>query len=217
MANPTGNSGAGRWRGRAKLAWVAGLLPAGALTVVVNTADDFELSARHLMTSTPSCTRWRASPIQTGGVAGGWTVMEAWGQLDGETCFRLGDKDLATHIERTRRLRAGEKLSAITRDLARRLGVKPTIVPMSDDPVRTVVTTDRGDELAFQDWFVRLRCEPVVRSLHFAGATAKPHPALLDAAGLRGVSSAVQPFVSVAPIVACPACGQPLCQDAAVA
>jgi LPPG:FO 2-phospho-L-lactate transferase len=93
-------------------------------------------------------------------------------------------------------------LSAITHDLARRLGVKRTIVLMSDDPVRTVVTTDRGDELAFQDWFVRLRCEPVVLSLHFAGAkTAKPHPALLDMAGRRGV--VVCPsnqFVSVAPI-----------------
>jgi len=68
------------------------------------------------------------------------------------------------------------------------------------------VTTDRGDELAFQDWFVRLRCEPVVLSLHFAGAkTAKPHPALLDMAGLRGVVICPSnPFVSVAPIVAMP-------------
>jgi LPPG:FO 2-phospho-L-lactate transferase len=124
--------------------------------------------------------------------------------LGGETWFRLGDKDLATHIERTRRLRAGERLSVVTRDLAERLGVKPAIVPMSDDPVRTVVTTDRGDELAFQDWFVRLRCEPVVISLHFAGAkSAKPHPALLDMAGLRGiVVCPSNPFVSVGPIVA---------------
>jgi LPPG:FO 2-phospho-L-lactate transferase len=84
--------------------------------------------------------------------------------------------------------------------------VKPAIVPMSDDPVRTVVATDRGDELAFQDWFVRLHCEPVVTSLHFAGATsAKPHPALLDMTYLRGVIVCPSnPFVSVAPIVALP-------------
>jgi LPPG:FO 2-phospho-L-lactate transferase len=77
---------------------------------------------------------------------------------------------------------------------------------MSDDSVRTVVATDRGDELAFQDWFVRLRCEPVVTSLHFAGATAaKPHPALLDMVALRGVIVCPSnPFVSVAPILAVP-------------
>jgi LPPG:FO 2-phospho-L-lactate transferase len=92
------------------------------------------------------------------------------------------------------------------RDLANRLGVKPALVPMSDDPVRTVVTTtDRGD-LAFQDWFVRLRCEPVVKSVRFAGAeTARPVPALVETAGLRGlVVCPSNPFVSVAPILAVP-------------
>jgi LPPG:FO 2-phospho-L-lactate transferase len=131
--------------------------------------------------------------------------MEALGALGGETWFRLGDKDLATHIERTRRLRAGESLSSITGDLARRLGIGPTMVPMSDDPVRTMVTTDRG-ELAFQDWFVRLRCEPAVKSVRFAGAeTARPHPMLVDGTGLRGiVVCPSNPFVSVAPILAVP-------------
>jgi len=134
-----------------------------------------------------------------------WTVMEALGQLGGETWFRLGDKDLATHIERTRRLRAGESLSSVMRDLGARLGVKPAMVPMSDDPVRTMVTTDRG-ELPFQDWFVRLRCEPVVKSVRFAGADkARPHPALVDLADVRGiVVCPSNPFVSVAPILAVP-------------
>jgi len=91
------------------------------------------------------------------------------------------------------------------RDLAARLGVKPAMVPMSDDPVRTLVTTDRG-ELAFQDWFVRLHCEPVVKAVRFAGAqTARAHPALLDTGGLRGiVVCPSNPFVSVAPILAVP-------------
>src|SRR5258708_25547443 len=196
--------------GGAKLALgLARVLPAEALTVVVNTADDFE----HLgLATSPDL-----APVMytLAGVANAetgwgrrdesWTVMEALGELGGETWFRLGDKDLATHIERTRRLLAGEKLSTITRDLARRLGVTPAMVPMSDDPVRTVVTTDRS-ELAFQDWFVRLRCEPVVVSLHFAGAkTAKPHPALLDMAGLgRLIRCPCHHLVSVAPIVAPP-------------
>ncbi|HTE81432.1 MAG TPA: 2-phospho-L-lactate transferase CofD family protein, partial [Reyranella sp.] len=100
---------------------------------------------------------------------------------------------------------AGESLSSVMRDLAARLGVKPAMVPMSDDPVRTIVTTDQG-ELAFQDWFVRLQCRPVVRTVRFAGAEqARPHPALLDLNGLRGiVVCPSNPFVSVAPILALP-------------
>jgi len=196
--------------GGAKLALgLAGVLPPESLTVVVNTADDFEhlgLAISPDLDTVMYTLAGVANPETGWGRRDeSWTVMEALRRLGGETWFRLGDKDLATHIERTRRLRSGEKLSAVTRDLAERLGVKPTLVPMSDDPVRTVVTTDRS-ELAFQDWFVRLRCEPVVVSLHFAGAkTARPHPALLDMADLRGlIVCPSNPFVSVAPIVALP-------------
>ncbi len=212
MAKPTGKILAlAGGVGGAKLALgLARVLPAEALTVVVNTADDFE----HLgLAISPDLDTVMYTLADVGNPETGWgrrgetwSVMDALGQLGGETWFRLGDKDLATHIERTRRLRGGDRLSVITRDLAQQLGVKAEIVPMSDDPVRTVVATDRGDELAFQDWFVRLHCEPVVTSLHFAGATsAKPHPALLDMAGLRGVIVCPSnPFVSVAPIVALP-------------
>jgi LPPG:FO 2-phospho-L-lactate transferase len=196
--------------GGAKLALgLTQLLPGAELTVAVNTADDFE----HLGLSI--CPDLDTVMYTLAGVANPetgwgrrdetWTVMEALGQLGGETWFRLGDKDLATHLERTRRRRAGESLSSVTRDLAARLGVKCSIVPMSDKPVRTMVATDRG-ELAFQDWFVRLRCEPVVTSVRFAGAhKATPHPALLKLAGLRGiVVCPSNPFVSVAPILAMP-------------
>ena len=196
--------------GGAKLALgLAHTVPPAELTVVVNTADDFE----HL--GLAICPDLDTVMYTLAGVANPetgwgrrdetWTVMEALGQLGGETWFRLGDKDLATHIERTRRLRAKESLSSVTRDLAARLGVKCSIVPMSDKPVRTVVETDRG-ELAFQDWFVRLRCEPAVKSVHFAGAhKAKPHRALRDMTGLRGiVICPSNPFVSVAPILAIP-------------
>jgi len=196
--------------GGAKLALgLAHVLPADALTVAVNTADDFE----HLGLSI--CPDLDTVMYTLAGVANPetgwgrrdetWTVMEALGQVGGETWFRLGDKDLATHIERTRRLRAGESLSSVMRDLGSRLGVKPAMVPMSDDPVRTMVTTDRG-ELAFQDWFVRLRSEPVVKSVRFAGADkARPHPALTELDGLRGIVVCTSnPFVSVAPILAVP-------------
>jgi LPPG:FO 2-phospho-L-lactate transferase len=196
--------------GGAKLALGLAIeLPAAELKVAVNTADDFD----HLGLSI--CPDLDTVMYTLAGVANPetgwgrrdetWTVMEALGPLGGETWFRLGDKDLATHIERTRRLRAGESLTSVMSDLAARLGVKPAMVPMSDDPIRTMVTTDRG-ELAFQDWFVRLRCEPVVKSVRFAGADkATAHPALLDATGLRGiVVCPSNPFVSVAPILAMP-------------
>jgi LPPG:FO 2-phospho-L-lactate transferase len=197
--------------GGAKLALgLSQTLPAAELTVAVNTADDFE----HL--GLAICPDLDTVMYTLAGIANPetgwgrrdetWTVMEALGKLGGATWFRLGDKDLATHIERTRRLRSGESLSSVMRDLGVRLGVKPAMVPMSDDPVRTMVmTADRG-ELAFQDWFVRLRCEPVVKSVRFAGAdTARPHRALTQLEGLRGiVVCPSNPFVSVAPILAVP-------------
>jgi LPPG:FO 2-phospho-L-lactate transferase len=196
--------------GGAKLALgLAGVLPAEALTVLVNTADDFE----HLgfaISPDLDTVMYTLAGVANPETGWGrrdesWTVMEALGALGGETWFRLGDKDLATHIERTRRLRADETLSAVTRDLAQRLGVQPALAPMSDDPVRTMVMTDQG-ELAFQDWFVRLRCGPAVRSVRFAGAeTATPNPALRHLTGLRGlVVCPSNPFVSVAPILALP-------------
>ena len=194
--------------GGAKLALgLAGVLPAEELTVAVNTADDFEhlgFSISPDLDTVMYTLAGVANPETGWGRQGeSWTVMEALGRLGGETWFRLGDKDLATHIERTRRLRAGETLSAVTCDLARRLGVKPAMVPMSDDPVRTMVTTDQG-ELAFQDWFVRLQCRPAVQSVRFAGIEkATPYAGLLDMAGLRGVIVCPSnPFVSVAPILA---------------
>jgi len=196
--------------GGAKLALgLSHVLPADALTVAVNTADDFEhlgFSISPDLDTVMYTLAGVANPETGWGRQGeSWTVMEALGAIGGETWFRLGDKDLATHIERTRRLRAGESLSSIMRDLAARLGVKPAMVPMSDDAVRTMVATDQG-ELAFQDWFVRLQCGPAVRSVRFAGVdTARPHMALLDLAGLRGiVVCPSNPFVSVAPILALP-------------
>lgn len=196
--------------GGAKLALgLSQVVPPDALTVAVNTADDFEhlgFSISPDLDTVMYTLAGVANPETGWGRQGeSWTVMEALGAIGGETWFRLGDKDLATHIERTRRLRAGESLSSVMRDLAVRLGVKAALVPMSDDPVRTMVATDQG-ELAFQDWFVRLQCGPVVKSVRFAGSdAARPHLALLDLAGLRGiVVCPSNPFVSVAPILALP-------------
>ena len=196
--------------GGAKLALgLSAVLPAEALTVAVNTADDFEhlgLSISPDLDTVMYTLSGLANPETGWGRRDeSWNAMAALEQLGGETWFRLGDRDLATHIERTRRLRAGETLSAVTRDLTQRLGIKCAVVPMTDSTVRTVVTADQGD-LAFQDWFVRLRCEPAVRRIRFAGADkARANPALLNMGKLRGVIFCPSnPFVSVAPILAIP-------------
>ena len=184
-------------------------LPADRLTVAVNTADDFEHWGLYICPDLDTVTYTLAgvaNPETGWGLRDEtWNVLEAMAKVGGETWFRLGDKDLAKHLERTRRLKAGESLSTIMIDLARRLGTDTRIVPMSDQPVRTLVTTP-GGELAFQDWFVRLRCEPVVRSVRFAGVErAMPHPALADLGAAAGVIVCPSnPFVSVAPILALP-------------
>lgn len=96
--------------------------------------------------------------------------MRALETLGGETWFRLGDADLALHVERTRRLAAGEPLESIVCDVARRFGIPSRILPMTEAPVRTIIQTSQG-EIGFQDYFVRQRCAPAVRRLRFAGAS----------------------------------------------
>ena len=161
------------------------ILPPDTLTVVANTGDDFEhlgLSISPDLDTLLYTLSGQDNPELGWGRRGEtWTFMAALEALGGETWFRLGDGDLATHVERTRRLKAGESLSAITDDFRRRLGIRARLLPMSDDPVRTRLRTEEG-WLDFQDYFVRLRCEPVVRELAFAGAeTARPHPDFLAA------------------------------------
>jgi LPPG:FO 2-phospho-L-lactate transferase len=182
------------------------------LTVVVNTGDDFE----HLGLSispdldTVMYTLAGLNNRETGwGLANEtWNFMAMTERYGGETWFRLGDRDLATHVERTRRLAAGESLSSITEDLCKRLGLKCRVLPMSDHPVRTRVRTAEG-ELAFQEYFVRLRCEPQVRALMFAGAKVAKVcdgvAAAMAAPDLQAVIVAPSnPFLSIAPMFAIP-------------
>jgi LPPG:FO 2-phospho-L-lactate transferase len=134
--------------------------------------------------------------------------MRALAALGGETWFQLGDGDLATHVERTRRLREGETLSAITADFCRRLGTAVAILPMSDDKVRTRLWTDLG-QLDFQDYFVRRRCTPAVHRLDYDGAAAaRPHPLALAALHDPRVRAVVicpsNPWLSIEPMLALP-------------
>jgi LPPG:FO 2-phospho-L-lactate transferase len=199
--------------GGAKLALgLSRIMPPENLLVVVNTGDDFE----HLgLSISPDIdtVAYTLAGLANREVGWGrhdetWSFMETMEALGGDTWFRLGDRDVALHVERSRRLRAGESLSAVTTDLCRRMGVGPAVVPMTDDPVRTRLLTELG-WLDFQEYFVRRRCEPVVSQLQFQGAgAAKPHPRFLAALADPSLEAVVicpsNPFISVEPILAIP-------------
>jgi LPPG:FO 2-phospho-L-lactate transferase len=180
------------------------------LTVIANTGDDFEhlgLSISPDVDTLLYTLGGRDDPTRGWGRrAETWTFMQALAELGGETWFQLGDGDLATHIERSRRLRQGESLSAITADFARRFDIASQILPMSDAPVHTKVKTAAGF-LDFQDYFVRQRCEPKVESLVFEGADQAPaNPAFLalldDPALAAVVICPSNPWISIEPILA---------------
>lgn len=211
--------------GGAKLALGLGrVLPADELLIVANTGDDFEHLGLSISPDIDTLTYVLAGLDNTAQGWGRrdetWSFMETIAALGGADWFRLGDRDLALHVERTRRLKAGETLSAITADVCRHLGVAPRILPMSDDRVRTRVMSD-GVWIDFQDYFVRQQCRPVVRALAFEGAaTARPQADVM--AALRDKVRAVvicpsNPFISIEPILAVPGlrdaiagCGAPV-------
>ncbi|MDE0334950.1 MAG: 2-phospho-L-lactate transferase [Defluviicoccus sp.] len=200
--------------GGAKLArGLADALDPDRLTVAVNTGDDFEhmgLPISPDLDTVMYTLAGRANPETGWGVAGEtWSFIEAVGDLGGETWFRLGDRDLATHVLRRRMLDAGKTLSEATDALAAALGIRHRIVPMSDRAVRTVVETDEGT-LPFQDYFVRRRCEPRVAAFRFDGIeAAAPSPGLAAVLSDRDLEAVVicpsNPYVSVAPILGIPA------------
>jgi LPPG:FO 2-phospho-L-lactate transferase len=184
--------------------------PAG-ITAVVNTADDIVLHGLHISPDldTVAYTLAGLDNKETGwGLAGeSWRVMERLAALGGEDWFRLGDHDLATHLYRTQRLSEGATLGQVTAELAERLGVGVRLLPMSDDPVRTMVTLDGGDEVGFQHYFVRLAHSVPVAALRFDGADeARPAPGVLEAiAGAeRIVCCPSNPLVSIGPILSVP-------------
>ncbi len=197
--------------GGAKLALgLSRIVPAGELTVIVNTGDDFEHLGLAVSPDldTVMYTLARLDDPQRGWGRRDetWGFMAALAALGGETWFKLGDADLATHIERTRRLRAGERLSSITRDFCRRLDVTAQVLPMSDDMVRTRLRTGEG-EIDFQDYFVRRGCAPAVLEMRYAGSsTARAQPealAILRDSCLRAVVICPSnPMLSIEPILA---------------
>lgn len=179
------------------------------LAIVVNVGDDFEhlgLAISPDIDTVMYSLSGLANPDTGWGRADEtWNFMQALSDLGGETWFRLGDKDLAVHVERTRRLRAGDALSAITADFCARLGIRHAVLPVTDAELRTRVLTDTA-ELAFQDYFVRQKCGPSVRGFRFAGAQAArpsvPLANLLASGKIEGVVICPSnPWLSIAPIL----------------
>jgi LPPG:FO 2-phospho-L-lactate transferase len=199
--------------GGAKLAaGLAAVLPPERLTIVVNTGDDFEhlgLAISPDIDTVVYTLSGLSDEVRGWGVADeSWQALDMLGRLGEANWFRLGDRDLAMHIARTRRLRAGETLSQVTASLAASLGIKPAIVPMSDDPVHTKVETDAG-LLDFQRYFVAEQCRPAARAIGFAGAReARPSPGFAHALARPDLAAVIvcpsNPYLSIDPLLSLP-------------
>jgi LPPG:FO 2-phospho-L-lactate transferase len=181
------------------------------LTAIVNTGDDAVIYGVHVSPDVDIVTYWLAGIADR---ARGWgiendtfAVVAAMDGLGRETWFSLGDRDFATCLHRTDRLRAGGRLSQITAEIAGSLGVLAAIIPMTDDPVATRIVTDDGRTLEFQEYFVKEKCEPEVREVRFAGITdASPAPGVIAAIERsdRVILCPSNPLLSIGPIIALP-------------
>jgi LPPG:FO 2-phospho-L-lactate transferase len=175
--------------------------------VVVNTGDDFEHYGLYICPDLDTVCYTLAGMANPetgwGRVDESWNVIENASKLGGPNWFNLGDRDLGTHLERTRRLKEGQPLSNITSDFCRAWGIGQTILPMSDQPVRTMVDTEEG-ELVFQEYFVHRKFEPRVKGFRFENAdNAEPAPGVVEA--VQSADAIIicpsNPWVSIDPIL----------------
>jgi len=187
------------------------VVPARDVTAVVNTGDDVVLHGLSISPDLDTVAYTLAGLVNPatgwGRVDETWTVMDALAELGGDTWFRLGDRDLATHLYRTQRLRHGAPLSQVTAELAGALGVEVRLLPMSDDRVETRVTVAGEGEIGFQEYFVARRHAVPVTSVRFAGAdTAHPAPGVVDAVDAADtvIVCPSNPIVSIGPVLAVP-------------
>jgi len=198
--------------GGAKLALgLSKLLAPHELFFAVNTGDDFEHLGLHISPDIDTLTYTLAGASNTdlgwGREGETWQFIETLGQLGGADWFRLGDKDMALHIRRRSLLDTGKSLTETTAAITESMGIKHQLLPMTNDPVRTIVHTQTGDALPFQHYFVRDRCKPAVARFEFAGiARAEPNPVLLEQlANCRAVIICPSnPYVSVDPLLRLP-------------
>jgi LPPG:FO 2-phospho-L-lactate transferase len=188
------------------------VLEPAQLTIIANTGDDFTRLGLAISPDLDTLMYTLAGVVneETGWGCRNetWSCLAGLEALGADTWFRLGDRDLATHLERTRLLASGLTLTQVTRHLCARLGVAVNLLPMSDTPVRTMIDSAEGP-LAFQDYFVRHRAEPVVQGIRYEGATKAPPIAalasLLTDPDLAGIFIAPSnPWLSIDPILAIP-------------
>ncbi|MEO9176961.1 MAG: 2-phospho-L-lactate transferase [Gaiellales bacterium] len=177
------------------------------VTIIGNVGDDVELLGLHVSPDLDTVLytlSGRIDPVNGWGVAGDTRATQGVSiELGGPDWFILGDRDIGLHLVRSERLRAGEPLSAITADLAQRLGLRVQLLPATDDPLRTRIATDAG-ELEFQQWLVGRRAVDLVRAVRFDGLPAAPAPGVLEAIDNADVIMLApsNPFVSLDPILA---------------
>jgi len=210
LAALAGGVGAARF-----LCGLVGVVDPATVTAIVNTGDDDEFHGLWVCPDLDSVTYALAganNPETGWGLAGeSFHTIDALDRYGAPTWFRLGDRDLATHLYRSERRRAGAPLGTISQEIAAAWGVSTRILPMSDDRVATRITVRGPDgsptELAMQEWFVRERAEPPVLNVHFAGAeAARPAPGVLEA---LATADAVlicpsNPVISIGPVLAVP-------------
>ena len=208
MARPTKILAITGGVGGAKLALgLSKILSPEQAMFAVNIGDDFIHLGLHISPDIDSLTYALAEEnnqeLGWGRAGETWQFIETLGSLGGDDWFRLGDKDMALHIRRSGLLSDGATLTEATAEITRRMGIAHEVVPVSDDPIRTVVQSEQGD-LAFQHYFVRERCQPAVSGFRFDGIeNAALNPALetylADCDGIIICPS--NPFVSVAPVI----------------
>lgn len=187
---------------------LAQIMPPENLTIIVNTGDDFQHYGLYISPDldTVCYTLAGLANLNTGWgrLDESWKAITNAKQLGGPAWFNLGDQDLGTHLERTRRLNLGQTLSQVTRAFCATWDIRPTVLPMSDQPVRTIVDTIEHGDLAFQEYFVQRRCEPTVKGFRFEGAEKAVAPqAARDAleASDAVVICPSNPWVSIDPIL----------------
>jgi LPPG:FO 2-phospho-L-lactate transferase len=199
--------------GGAKLALgLSTILAPRQLIIIANTGDDFEHLGMRISPDIDSLL-YALAGVNNQSTGWGrdsetWTLMSELERLGIDSWFRLGDRDLAVHIYRTNCLRAGKTLSEVTQDLTGKFGVASSIIPMSDDRIGTLFQTADGP-LPFQDYFVRYRCQPVVKEILFENAAAsRPSPAFSKALEDPQLSGIVicpsNPYLSIDPILSVP-------------
>jgi LPPG:FO 2-phospho-L-lactate transferase len=187
------------------------VVPAGDVTAIVNVGDDLVLHGLHISPDLDTVTYTLAGAInpETGwGLAGEtWQAMTTLEQYGGEAWFRLGDRDLGTHLFRTQRLQSGAPLSQVALEIARAWGLELQLLPASDDPVRTMVTIAGEGEVSFQEYFVGRQHSVPVSAVRFAGAeAATPGPGVFEAIEKADVIviAPSNPIVSIGPVLAVP-------------